>query len=209
MQKVVMKKTLIGKRFGKLTVVEKTDKKYSWYTVYKCKCDCGNFIDVSLRQIGYGTLSCGCTKFKDLTGIQFGSLTLLEKTDKKYYHYAIWKCRCECGAIIETPIHGISYNRIICKHCLDSEKQCKCYGVGYTIHNEQFFFDIEDYDKIKDHHWRLQRGSIHGNVKIDNKIVDTPLWRLILNHNVKNSRVRYKNKNVLDLRKENLELAGD
>ena len=35
-------KDLLGQRFGKLLVVQKTDKRKDGRIVWKCKCDCGN-----------------------------------------------------------------------------------------------------------------------------------------------------------------------
>lgn len=52
---------LIGKRFGKLTVIEflKTDKQRR--AIWKCKCDCGNYHTASSRHlIGNHVKSCGC-----------------------------------------------------------------------------------------------------------------------------------------------------
>ena len=55
-------KDLTGKRFGKLTVVEKlpeSNKFKRW--LYKCKCDCGNEIIVPSNSLINGqTTSCGC-----------------------------------------------------------------------------------------------------------------------------------------------------
>ena len=33
---------LLGQKFGKLTVIEKTDRRNSGAIVWKCKCECGN-----------------------------------------------------------------------------------------------------------------------------------------------------------------------
>jgi len=35
-------RNLIGERFGRLTVIEKTDKRKNGSIVWKCQCDCGN-----------------------------------------------------------------------------------------------------------------------------------------------------------------------
>lgn len=54
-------KDLTGQRFGRLTVVGKTDKTYQNNTVWHCVCDCGNEIDVMGRSLTSGnTKSCGC-----------------------------------------------------------------------------------------------------------------------------------------------------
>ena len=36
---------------------------------------------------------------KDLTGMKFGSLTVLEKADGKDHGYYQWKCQCDCKRI--------------------------------------------------------------------------------------------------------------
>lgn len=52
---------LKGKRFGRLTVIEETDKRISGSVVWKCRCDCGNIIEVSHNHLSRGaTVSCGC-----------------------------------------------------------------------------------------------------------------------------------------------------
>lgn len=91
-------KDIIGKTFGKLTVVEKLDKGF-----VKCRCECGNIKVVHRRYLQDGTTtSCGCNNIKkhynmqngliDLTGKQFGDWTVLEYADNKK-----WLCRCSCG----------------------------------------------------------------------------------------------------------------
>lgn len=54
------KKDLKGKRFGKLLVVEETNKRADRKIVWKCKCDCGNVAYVTGRSLlGGNTQSCG------------------------------------------------------------------------------------------------------------------------------------------------------
>ena len=33
------------------------------------------------------------------------------------------------------------------------------FGVGYTSKGEKFYFDLEDYDKIKDYYWYIDAGG--------------------------------------------------
>lgn len=40
---------------------------------------------------------------KDLTGRQFGELTVLELTNKKWRSYRVWRCKCSCGREKEIP----------------------------------------------------------------------------------------------------------
>lgn len=62
---------LTGKRFGRLTVIEKAEKKDKYNNIYwNCKCDCGNFRCVSTRNLNRGdTKSCGCLKHESKTTI--------------------------------------------------------------------------------------------------------------------------------------------
>jgi len=57
-------KVLTGKRFGILTALEIIGRK-NGKSVWKCKCDCGNYVDVvSTRLTAQNTKSCGCLKKK-------------------------------------------------------------------------------------------------------------------------------------------------
>lgn len=58
-------KNLIGKRFGKLVVLEKTSKRCGGCVVWKCKCDCGNITFVQTNNLTQGnSTSCGCLNSK-------------------------------------------------------------------------------------------------------------------------------------------------
>lgn len=94
---------LIGKTFGKLTVIDFSEKarKKGYYASYLCKCDCGNKLDLPRSSLLSGKhLSCGC-KFHDLTGKTFGywhvdSLAPCSYTPggSKLFNY---NCTCACG----------------------------------------------------------------------------------------------------------------
>lgn len=46
------KKDLTGKRFGRLTVLEETSNRIdNGSIVWKCKCDCGNVIEISSKRL--------------------------------------------------------------------------------------------------------------------------------------------------------------
>jgi len=99
----------LGKRYGKLVVLEqgKTDKNGHRYWI--CKCDCGNIKEISGTNLQEGkTISCGCEhkrivseKFtKDLVGKKFGMLTVIERSSKIGERLK-WLCQCDCGTFIE------------------------------------------------------------------------------------------------------------
>lgn len=109
----------VGKQFGKLTVLEQDCNKsviekqlgYKPTGLYWiCQCECGEKISVSTNYLTQ-TQNPHCPKCfiihgYDLTGQQFGHLTVLEK-DFNYLkehniktQAAYWKCQCTCGNII-------------------------------------------------------------------------------------------------------------
>lgn len=56
---------LTNQKFGKLLVIEKTDKRKFNQIVWKCICDCGNECEVNSGSlVSQSTLSCGCLKSK-------------------------------------------------------------------------------------------------------------------------------------------------
>ena len=95
-----MHKSLIGKRYGKLEVVEldrveprivngkKSGKKY----FYKCKCDCGNECVVNSQNLGRNTNSCGCLMHDFLS--ERNTKHNISKT-KIYKHWKSMKWRCK------------------------------------------------------------------------------------------------------------------
>lgn len=62
-----LRKNLIGQKFGKLTVIERSDNyispKGQSQVMYICKCDCGREIEVASSSLQQGfTNSCGCLR---------------------------------------------------------------------------------------------------------------------------------------------------
>lgn len=109
-----------GKRYGRLLVLETTDQKQGTATIWKCQCDCGNITYVSIASLNSGeTRSCGCLQKEvtgrigsarrlDLKGKRFGELIALEPTEKRYGSSVVWKCRCDCGRIVEFSCRALS-----------------------------------------------------------------------------------------------------
>lgn len=95
---------LIGKRFGKLTVIELLPSTLSGQRRWLCKCDCGGEHIATTNNLNSGrTTNCGCKKSPDLTGQVFGRLTVIGRSEKRNPRGArttpMWECRCECGNI--------------------------------------------------------------------------------------------------------------
>ena len=97
---------LSGQRFGKLVVLNSTEATQRGYRMWRCRCDCGNYVLVNsnglLNRI---TESCGCQENDgeqtlDLTGQRFGRLVVIEPTSENQDGTFLWKCRCDCGSVI-------------------------------------------------------------------------------------------------------------
>ena len=55
--------SLVGQRFGQLTVIMKTDGRDGGHVIYQCRCDCGEVAPVASHNLRNGhTNSCGCLR---------------------------------------------------------------------------------------------------------------------------------------------------
>lgn len=131
-------KDLTGKRFGKLTVIDRAPSKITpkgqHKTMWNCVCDCGNASVVGTTNLLSGhTKSCGCLQktsrlghIRDLTGQKFGRLTVVKRAEDmydKFGRHTMWECPCECG---KTTIVGTS--TLTC----GVTKSCGCYKSEVT-----------------------------------------------------------------------------
>lgn len=207
----------IGDKIGKLTVIDKYYDTNTKYYQCKCVCECGKEITRKLYYlIQTPNASCGCEKKgTNLIGKRFGRWTVLERAGFDQYTHAMWKCRCDCGnernVYQEALLTGTSvscgcYNkeikrqyhperRILNEYDLSNE-----YGVGFALNTgNPFFFDKEDYEKIKKYSWREDStGYIttndysfrRGQFGLHRYIMDFPSGLVIdhLNHDIKDNR---------------------
>lgn len=94
--------SIIGKRFGDLTVIRFDHMNNRRNSCWLCECDCGNTIVLPRKALVSGnTSSCGCRKHgpqrEDLVGKQFGRLTVIAFDHADRYRNKYWVCECECG----------------------------------------------------------------------------------------------------------------
>lgn len=140
-----------GKRYGRWTVIKKTDTKTSSGAfMYECQCDCGTLKEVSGTLLRQGkTNSCGCLRneilaerskgkhpptFKDLSGKRFGRLTVLRETGQIKSSYVVWECRCDCGNIKFVPsCNLISGNTKSCGCLAENDLSGKRFGMLVAI----------------------------------------------------------------------------
>lgn len=95
---------LAGQKFGKLTVLERIGKNNFGHYIWRCRCDCGNYVDAVGYAIKNGSWqSCGkCGKpverAVDISGQVVGDYMAVERVGT-YGTSAKWKCVCTtCGS---------------------------------------------------------------------------------------------------------------
>lgn len=103
-----------------------------------------------------------------MTGQKIGRWTVREYAFTKN-NKAYWWCDCDCGTK-NVAVAGIylRYGSTKSCGCMQKEKTSEIgklsrkyntydltgeYGIGYTSKGKEFYFDLEDYDLIKDYTW--------------------------------------------------------
>jgi len=111
---------LTGQRFGKLTVLERTEN-IGTSAGCRCRCDCGNETFVrSSNLLSGGTKSCGCLRRgENLAGQRFGKLLAQEQVRDAKGHLA-WRCLCDCGKEIVVSTRNLRYRNQRSCGCLRS-----------------------------------------------------------------------------------------
>lgn len=219
-----IKRDLSGQVFGHLTVIQRVeDKVYSNGSAdsqWLCQCSCGSSpLKVAGGSLKSGnTKSCGCLSFQDLTGQTFGRLTVLRRAEEKQTKNAYWECSCCCGSQKHSIVSTTELRSGKIKSCGCLQKEIASivhkkynkydltgdYGIGWTSNtNREFYFDLEDYDKIKDYCWlENDQGYITSKTKDTN--ASLRMHRLILGLEKTDPIVDHKNTRRYDNRKENL-----
>lgn len=125
---------------------------------------------------------------KDLTGCKFDRLKVLYRTDTRYTKSGrpviTYHCVCDCGNEVDVRRSNLTSGNTKSCGCLQLDAMkivgynkrkvneydlSGKYGIGYTNKGEEFYFDIEDYDKIKDYcWWKHHTGYIMTNAIQEN-----------------------------------------
>lgn len=141
---------MIGKRFNRLIVIEElSSRSKDGDKVYKCQCDCGNYVCVIGKSLRNGnTKSCGCLRNEKLKS----RVTTHGKSNTKMY--AVWcsmKARC--------------YN--------NNDKYYKSYGergvvvCGEWLNDFMNFYEWSMNNGYKDN-LTIDRIDVNGNYEPDN-----------------------------------------
>lgn len=133
---------LTGQRFGKLIVLEITNKKQDRYCLWHCHCDCGGEILVNTKRLRRGTITnCGCvpkmtahcgTIAEDLTGRQFGKPTVLSRAENKNGRVD-WQCQCACGRLYTAMAQDLKSGHVESCGCQRFFESLLCVGSESSI----------------------------------------------------------------------------
>ena len=146
---------LTGKRFGKLTVLERaedhTSKNGNKRPAWKCRCDCGiELVVMGLNLSRNHTTSCGCARqdgrkklMLDVTNQRFGKLVALhhEENEKKGTY---WLFHCDCGnekvMLLQNVITGKSTSCGMCKKMLGITRNTESgiRGISFDLTGQRF-----------------------------------------------------------------------
>lgn len=140
-------------------------------------------------------------KFEDLTGRTFGELTVISRAPNYILpcgkSQVMWDCVCSCGKHIVTRAlqlkNGESQScghlqREIVSRIMKEKKSYNTYdlsgeyGVGYDNNKKSFYFDLEDYDLIKNYYWAINSsdGYVETRFLEQNNNKRIKLHRLIM-----------------------------
>ena len=164
---------------------------------------------------------------KDLTGKQFGRLTVLYENGRSKNGYILWHCICNCLERNEIDVPSL--------RLLNGETQsCGCYRkentqkiqeiytrkhnhydiqdeicIGQTFNsNTKFIVDKDDYEKIKEYCWYESSGGYIVAVKRKEEGNGLHhLHRMIMDLKDKFLEVDHINGNLKDNRKQNLRIV--
>ncbi|BAZ18940.1 bacteriophage protein homolog (plasmid) [Calothrix sp. NIES-4071] len=110
------KEDYTGQKFERLECISFTER-IKGEAFWKCRCDCGREVNVRIISVVRGdTKSCGCLKreavsktrksqFKDYRGQKFGRLECISLSEPAQVgRVTYWKCKCDCGNLIDANI---------------------------------------------------------------------------------------------------------
>ena len=166
----------------------------------------------------------------NMIGNKYGRLTVLDFAEdyisSRGSHLCQFLCLCDCGKQVIVQAANIKngstkscgclvkehINRLNAKGHEHNKKYNEYdlsgeYGIGYTRKGDEFYFDLEDYDKIKDICWvKGTGGYITGRIPAQKKNIEMQRFIMgVTDHNVCVDHIITERKN--DNRKQNLRIV--
>lgn len=171
------KNDITGQKFGRLTVIEQTDKRHNGHIVCLCKCECDNFVEVVRPSLlRHDTKSCGCLH-KEIMTARTGKLHQGWNPDitdeerrvrRSYPEYKAWrkavlkrddytcvKCGKRGGKLNAHHIEGYANNKELRTSIDNGITLCKKHHAklhdiyGYDVGSKHLAEFIENNDDIE------------------------------------------------------------
>ena len=165
---------LTGQKFGRWTVIERTESLNNRDTTWLCQCECGTIKAVLGKNLRNGrSKSCGCYKKEadskrmaesnkerslDLTGHKYGLLTPIRPTDKRCSSSIVWECLCDCGNTTFVSVDNLRGRRPV--------RSCGCLGRSAGEHN---IFEVLEKNHV---HFSAEYHPQDGYGRYDFAILD-------------------------------------
>lgn len=158
----------------------------------------------------------------------FGRLTAIYQVEphisKSGRKYRRWLCQCECGNKTIVFEDNLKYDKTTSCGCYQKEVASTMqtpefieyrsnkikkyntydltgeYGIGYTSKGEEFYFDLEDYDLIKNYCWCIDKNGYCRARDCESK-KDIYMHRLILGNCEQTDHMNHRKH---DNRKQNI-----
>lgn len=123
---------LIGKTFGRLSVIERAENDKYGKAQWLCKCECGNTVISTKFHLEHGhVVSCGCSKaekakqrIESLIGQKFNRLLVIGRAENNKQGKAVWICKCDCGKETHVTTYYLKSGKI---------KSCGCYNSELVV----------------------------------------------------------------------------
>lgn len=166
-------------------------------------------------------------KLKDISNQKFGKLTAIEIAYRKG-HFTYWHCKCECGKEKDVLISNLTCGKTVSCGCSYKDmgqrlRKFNEYKINNNIvtmktfnTNRNFYFDLDDLDKVKDLCWfETSLGYIANKsskkIKLLHRIVtNCPTDKVVdhIDHNTlnnckKNLRVCTQKENMMNRKMNN------
>lgn len=149
----------------------------------------------------------------NLTGQKFGRLTVLSRAENRGKQVC-WLCRCSCGKEKIVSGNNLKAGHVRSCGCFQIEarynkKRLNRYNltgdfaIGYDSKGREFYFDLEDYDRIKGYTWNITND---GYVRTRVNGVSVGLHSFLVEHDNK-TWIDHINGDPKDNRKQNLRVA--
>ena len=141
---VESKEPMIGRTFGRLTVISEEGRSKNGSITYLCSCSCGKQVVVKGTALRNGNnLSCGCLKkellskrsIKNLAGKTINGIKVIEEAGRTNAQKVKWLCVCpECGENFIAIGNSLVSNRV--KRCPKCSKKKHAEIITEAIHNK-------------------------------------------------------------------------